>query len=217
MIDLGGDNVPVERIEVAIADPEFNRDFRLEAAGPPDDEGPFDPFWDVHSDTWSRRAGEKQEPMVAQFNEVRASRLRLTVTDHDNPPLAVKSVKFAAPARRVVFARPESPQTEFSLYYGNDKALAPQYDFARNLPLRLDPPPVRASLGSQQANPQHVPEPLPFTERWPWLIYAVLGAVCVVLAGLIVSVGRSAIKEHDSREAIAGASPDSRQRTAEEN
>ena len=41
----------------------------------------------------------------------------------------------------------------------------------------------------------------PFTEQWPWLIYAVLGSVCAVLGVIIASVARTAIAAHDEREA----------------
>jgi hypothetical protein len=34
---------------------------------------------------------------------------------------------------------------------------------------------------------------LPLTERWPWLIYVVLGLVSLVLGVLIVNVARTAI------------------------
>ena len=61
----------------------------------------------------------------------------------------------------------------------------------------LNPPPARAQLEEPQENPQYVPVPPPLTERWPWLIYVVLGLVSLVLGVLIVNVARTAIALHD--------------------
>jgi len=124
----------------------------------------------------------------------------LVVTDNRNPPLRLTAVKAAAPARVVIAKRPESPSGPWRLYFGHPKAEAPNYDFARNLPQKLDPPPDRVSLGPRQANPIYQPEPLPLTERLPWLIYVLLGAAVAVLAALIFNLARVAIQIADLRE-----------------
>ena len=198
IISLGADNVPCEEIEVEIKDSQFVRDYRVEAGGPPDSD---QPFRTAGSGRWRRRAGAPPIPMKAKFTEVRASRLRLIVIDHGNDPLDIRSVNFIAPARQVVFARPEKPEHVFRLYLGNPKAEAPHYDFAGNLPRRLDPSPLRAELNPPKENPAYEPEPLPFTERWPWAIYVVLGSVSVVLGVIILNVAGTAIAVHDSEEA----------------
>jgi hypothetical protein len=204
IIDLGGDDVPCDGIEVEIRDPEFARDYRIERGGPPDSrEG----FRRVASGVWRRRAGEPPEPLEATFKEVRASRLRLVIIDYGNDPLDVRSVEFSAPARQVVFARPEKAQAAVRLYCGNPKAEAPHYDFARNLPEELEPSPWRAELGPRRENPTYVPEPLPFTERWPWAIYAVLGSVSLVLGVIVVTVARTAIAVHDAGEPADVSNP----------
>jgi hypothetical protein len=199
IVDLGGENVPVSRIEVEIADASFVREYRIESAGPPEEYRPWDPFRLVHSGTWQRREGEEPEPMVGEFHEVRAARLRLTVVDHGNAPLDVRGVKFTAAARQIVFPKPESWEEEIRLYYGNPDGLAPNYDFARNLPARLEPEPSRTAFGPQQDNPDYVPEPPPLTERWPWLVYTVLGGASLLLGVLLVSVGRAAVGQHDRK------------------
>jgi hypothetical protein len=197
IIDLGADNVPCSEIEVQIRDPQFVRDYRIEAAGPPDSDRPFRT---AGSGRWQRQVGQPPIGMKAEFREVPASRLRLIVIDHGNDPLDVRSVKFSAPARQLVFARPEKAEGDFRLYFANPKAEAPHYDFARNLPKRLEPPPLRAELGPRETNPVYTPEPLPFTERWPWAIYIVLGSVSLVLGLVILSVARTAIAVHDAHQ-----------------
>lgn len=206
MLDLGGGNVPVSRLTVQIGNPEFVRDYRIEAGPSADEMGPFTRFQFVSGGVWRRRAGEQTGPMVATFPEVRAARLRLTIIDRGNPPLDLQSARYSAAARQVVFARDQlSEDQELRLYYGNPDALPPAYDFARNLPDQLEPPPDRGSLGPEQENPEFVPEPKPFTERWPGAIYAVLTTVAALLAGIVFSVGRRAVRQHDQERGASGA------------
>ncbi len=194
IIDLDGRDIPCSRLRVEIADVEFVRDWHLEAGGPPESKENF--RW-IANGTWQRRAGEPVKPMIAEFDEVKAARLKLVVTDHRNPPLALQQIKAEAAARVVIFSREEATGGTVRLYYGYPKAEAPNYDFARNLPPRLDPPPQRLTLGSRDSNPVFEPEPLPLTERWPWLIYVLLGLAVAALAALILNLARTAIRIHD--------------------
>jgi hypothetical protein len=50
-------------------------------------------------------------------------------------------------------------------------------------------------------NPAYIPTPKALTERFPWLIYAVLVGVSLVLAALIAGLGKSALARHDGRAA----------------
>jgi len=201
VLDLQGNGVPVDRLLVTVADEEFARNWYVEAGGPADGN---ERFQRVASGFWQRRAGERVEDMVAAFgHEVRAARLRLVVTDNRNPPLRLTTVKAAAPARVVIAKRPEAPSGPWRLYFGHPKAEAPNYDFARNLPQKLDPAPDRISLGPRQPNPIYQPEPLPLTERLPWLIYVLLGAAVAVLALFVFNLARVAIRIADLRESAA--------------
>ena len=141
--------------------------------------------------------------MTAAFTEVRASRLRLVITDYRNPPLNIMAVRYIAPVRQLVIPAETNLEKPLRVYFGNPKAEAPHYDFAGNLPPRLDPPPARAALGPRQENPVYTPLPPPLSERLPWLIYVVLGAIGLVLAALIFSVGCAAIAAHDQQQATA--------------
>ena len=103
----------------------------------------------------------------------------------------------------VIAKRAESPAGPWRLYFGNPKAESPNYDFARNLPQRIAPPPDRLTLGARQENPGYEPEPLPLTERLPWLIYVLLSAAVAVLALLIANLARASIQIADLREGTA--------------
>ncbi len=180
-----------------IADTEFVRNYTIEAGGP---EGADADFHTIASGVWRRRAGEPTKPLRSNFSETRAARLRIIVTDNRNSPLQIEQVQYSADARQVVIAAPQASES-YQLYFGNPEADDPNYDFARNLPLRLTPEPSRAQLGAIAMNPIYEPEPLPVTERFPWLIYVVLSIACVVLAGIALSLSRAAITAHDSTEA----------------
>jgi hypothetical protein len=196
VLTLGGEQTPVDELRVSVADREFARDYRIELI----DATPLGTrFVRIDGGVWRRRRDEPPDAMRAEFSEQRADRLRLVVTDNRNPPLNIEKVEYAAAARQVVLATPETRQP-LRLYFGNPEALAPEYDFARNLPERLDPQPARAAVGARRENPDFVPPPLPLTERWPWLVYAVLGGVIVVLTGILASLSRTAIRTHDEVE-----------------
>lgn len=196
IIDLGGRNVPCDRIEVDVDDSEFVRNYRLEFGGPAEGGVPFQVVPSGNG-VWQRRAGYAKQPLTARFGEVRASRFRLIVNDDRNPPLRIQAVRFSAPARQIIFTPPADSSAGLRLYFGNPEAIDPNYDFARNLPPELPAPPRRAALGAVTPNPDFTPPPKPWSERWPWLIYVVLGAASAVLALVIVSVARRAIQLHD--------------------
>ncbi len=126
--------------------------------------------------------------------------MRVTVTDNRNPPLQLESVSYAAAARQVVYA-PQTTTEPLKLYVGNPDAQQPGYDFARNLPEKLEPPPGRASLGTDYPNPEYSPLPLPLTERWPWLIYVVLSLASLVLVAILLSLSRTVIAQYDTDSA----------------
>jgi len=197
IIDLGGNTVPCDRIDCQIADAEFVRNYRIESAATADED---EAFRFIGDGVWRRgKWQDSKKLVVAEFGEVRARRLRLTVTDAGNPPLDLRSVTFSAAARQVVFPHTDTTTSAvLKLYTGDPKAYPPRYDFAGNLPPRLEPPPVRRALGSRQENPAYVPEPKPLSERWPWLIYVVLGTAAAVLGIMIVDLARQAIARHDA-------------------
>ena len=198
IIDLGGKKIPCQLLELTIDDREFVRDYEVQTWNP----RPYgEQFATFHAGTIHRKAGQAIAPVVVEFPELPAERLRLVVIDHGNQPLKLQRVRYGAPARQVVFAWSKDLAQPLRLYYGNPQADAPYYDFARNLPTDLEPTPARAALAQREDNPDYVPPQLPLTERLPWLIYVVLGSVSVLLAGLIVVVGRQAIVLHDAQAA----------------
>lgn len=203
-IGLGAEHVPCSRVTVQVADAEFVRDYRLEAGGPPESR---ERFYQIACGEWHRRAGEAKGDVIGEFSETPAARLRLVVIDHRNQPLQIQAVQVAAPARTIIFARSAELRGPLRLYFGNPQAEKPSYDFDRNLELPLQPAPTRLRPGDRQENPAYQPEPLPLTERLPWLIYVLLGVAVGTLGLLIFSLARAAIALEDTRPTFANVPP----------
>ena len=150
IIELDGDNQPVQKTLVRIRDEQFARDYRIDWAGPV---GSDEPFMYVAGGQWRRRAGEQVRPLEAAFPEIKAARLKIVITDFRNPPLDVESAEVVAAARELVFANDAALKSPMRLYYGNPQATPPHYDLEHNLPLQLDPAPS----GSRLANRTTIP------------------------------------------------------------
>jgi hypothetical protein len=187
-IDLGG-RVPCDRLTLAIDADSFSRPFQIEAVDDPQN------IRLVTSGELTRRIGEQRTPIVIIFDqEEHARKLRLLVTDYSNQTLPVSSITAGAPARQLVFELKEPTNQPLRLFFGNPKATAPHYDFEKDLSARLSSPPLRTTFGAVAANPDYKPEPLPLTERIPWLIYVVLGASGLALALILFSLARTTLR-----------------------
>jgi hypothetical protein len=193
LIDLGARNVPCERLSLRIAEQGFARPYSLAVA---DSDNPTQPFqFDILRRQPDDRSGEVE---IVLRQPVEAHKLRLTIQDASNPPLTIEAVHFSAAARQIVFDVPANLKRPLRLYSGNPNSPPPRYDFASNLPPRLVPSPLRATLADPEANPKYVPPPKPFSERWPWLVDTVLACACALLLGILLVLARTAIRKSDA-------------------
>ena len=202
ILDFGA-SVPCDRLEISVQDEEFARDISLEseslnALG----QTTFTPIYVNENSAWQRRRGEPVVPIVLTFTEVQSQRLRLTIVDYRNKPLTLSSVRGSAAARQIIFERPDDSKLPLKLYFGNQDAETANYDFARNLPEALPVVPVRTTLSTAESNPQYIPSPKAFTERFPALIYIALGSVSLVLGAVIMSLSKAAIANHDATSSV---------------
>lgn len=188
IIDLGA-RVPCDRLTIEVADDSFSRPFQVEVTDDPQD------IRLVAYGELTRRLNEKPQPLTIKFdNEQYARKLRLLITDYNNPMLSISSINASAPARQLFFELKEPNAQPLRLFFGNAKATAPHYDFEKELPARLVAPPVHTTVGNTISNPDYQPEPLPFTERVPWLIYIVLTVSSLALALILFSLARATMR-----------------------
>ena len=185
-IDLGG-TVPLEGLRLDILESGYSRPYRLES-----DDRTYQHPWRIDEGDLDRRAEISAGPVSINFQENSARRLKLTVVDDRNPPLTVQGVSGYGSARQIVFEPKTAAPGPIRLYYGYQKAAAPNYDFASSLGGKLPSEPLRVTLGPQVDNPIYEPEPQPLTERSPRLIYGMLALASVVLLLILKNLARSA-------------------------
>jgi hypothetical protein len=204
----GGYAVPWERLLLDFPEPAFARPYSVRPApttgDPSRDEKPEARWYGfpATSGELRRRGGEPIKPLAVTLPEgTFANRMRLTVTDFRNPPLALAGVTAETAARQVIFDA-TGVQSPLRLYFGNPEATDPRYDFAAELPADITPPPARLALTTgREANPEYRPLPKPLTERLPWLVYVVLTVAGLALAGLLGVLARGAIARADAAAA----------------
>jgi hypothetical protein len=200
-IDLGG-RVPCDRLTLEVDDESFSRPFQIEAVDDPQN------LRLVASGELTRRIGEARRPLVVAFDkEERARKLRLLISDYSNQMLSISSIEPAAPARQLVFELKEAVAQPLRLFFGNPKATEPHYDFEKELPARLSTEAFRAGVGVVVTNPEYTPEPLPLTERIPWLIYVVLATSSLALAIILISLARTSLRAGPQKTSENKTSP----------
>ncbi|MBI3962213.1 MAG: DUF2339 domain-containing protein, partial [Deinococcus sp.] len=130
-----------------IAEPAFDRPVSVEALW--DDEGTF---LGTHRLRRLAPGGEISLPLEVS----QARRVRFTIRNGDDPPLAILGVTLWRVRRGLVFSA--APGQQYQLWYGRPDAPAPEYELER-LPLTTPPAALPlAALGPEQALP---PPPAP--------------------------------------------------------
>ena len=169
-----GTRAPRDRAELTVTDAgPFHRGVTME-------EGSDGKSWShLGSGAIYRIRGE--ESLSLDFPETRKPFQRVCIYQGDDKPVMPTGIRLLGIDRAVTF-RSEAAGT-YWLYYGRASAEAPSYDIARTAGDEF----VTAKAGSlsaREANPAYKPPPapvLPWTERFPGLLYAVLA---VAVAGL---------------------------------
>jgi hypothetical protein len=193
-----------QRLHFEVEDADFARNWELSAE---EDDMTFRP---LTQGEWRRRPGAAKAPLEIDLPmDVLAKRLRLQIVDDRNKSLNITSATYTAAVRRVIFARADVT-APLRLYFGNPTAPSPNYDFARNLPEALAPPPARGVLAegfdknglAAEKNPDYQPVPKPWTERWPWAVYLILSTACLVLLAILALLARDALARADQAETV---------------
>lgn len=193
-LDFGYENLPVSRIEISAADSNFHRSVtvlvpRLRGTTSLPSKG--DVEW--------RKAGEgtvwrfttdkfKGEQTHFSIPEIRAGKLRIKVSNYDNPPLKDVKLRVYGIKHEIFFPAGAGARASRRLYYGNAGAKSPRYDLSKTSKY-LDKSNADAySLGNRTANPEYIPpaDKRPWTERYPAAFWTVLVLACLVLGWIMV-------------------------------
>jgi len=187
IIDLGW-RTPCDQLSLVIADDSYSRPFQVEVI----DDNQNARI--IATGELTRHAGEDPKRVIVFNQEENARQLRLQITDYSNPTLDIKAIEASAPARELVFELKEPPSERLRLFVGNANVTAPHYDFEKELPALLSKQPKNSDITDLVANREYKPEPLPLTERVPWLIYVVLAASSIALGFVLFSLARTATR-----------------------
>ncbi|QQR79144.1 MAG: DUF3999 family protein [Candidatus Moraniibacteriota bacterium] len=178
VIDEGSEGIPASRVKLEIDEKNFNRSVIVESG---DDRVTWRRLGQDYIFRYAtpRFFGEKTE---VTFPETFDRYLRLRILDYDDQSLTLGTLRLASLYREVVF---EAKQAGiFSVYFGNPGAHRPVYDFEQYVAY-LDPSSATEAVsGARYVNAAYVAPvapPLPFSERYPYLLP---GALILFVASL---------------------------------
>jgi len=202
--DLAYRHLPVSEIELDVADNAFYRYVTIQGRDEAtrkvkiDSEDNRQRFREVEvvwkgivSGTiyrYPEASGKKREKLVLNVPSGRRiyRYLKIVVSNYDDKPLVINSTSAKMIADNIVF--PMQDDIAPTLYVGSPSAGRPRYDLAQRLNNPLQVKARTANIGAVINNPlfgQVEAKPLAWTEKHKVLLWIIMGAVVVVLAGFI--------------------------------
>lgn len=182
-IDLMQSGIPTTKLVLSTKNKNFNRSVALYASFNNEDWRRVDYAYIFRYDT-PRFKGEN---LVLDFFEVNEQYLKLVIDNQDNAPITISKVVTYSIYHEIVFEAETGKA--YKVFYGNQKAKWPQYDFEKYFQY-LDLSNVnQVDLSEERANPGYVDlsiaPPDPRSEKIPWLMPAALLSACAILLLMI--------------------------------
>jgi len=175
-LDLGRPNLPVDELRIAARTPRYERSVVISGS----DDGRR--FIRLAGGRLFAFAGSRSAPIAV---DARQRYLRIEVDNGDDRPL--RGIRVGARSRsRALLVEGGRPRP-YVLLYGNPRARAPSYDFARLPAIALGlQQAVGVRLGAERVNPRYEPPPddRSFTARNPRLVQAALALAALALAAV---------------------------------
>ncbi|MBV9939963.1 MAG: DUF3999 family protein [Acidobacteriaceae bacterium] len=169
LFDLGFEDLPYDRLDISTGPGVFSRDVEVFVSNDRNN-------WFLAGGGVLLRTAERTQLSI-QVQEQWSRYIKLNIFNGDDAPLPVQGVTLQGFRRTVQF--PATAPGPYWLYLGNAAAKEPSYDFARLTPAVSNAKAV--SLGRSESNQQYQAPAMPWTDRYPYLLYAVLiGAVAVM-------------------------------------
>ncbi len=151
IVILSLDNVPLTKLTLLTDDSNFSRSVRLEGCDNPSSSMSWK---HVACTTLTKiRMGKfsQNSTSINISNAVRHKYYRLTITNHDSPPLTIRSVKAEGEVHEVVFFCKDS--MIYSMLYGGTISTLPKYDIFDVLRRTDGEDTDSYSLGDEEKNP----------------------------------------------------------------
>jgi Protein of unknown function (DUF3999) len=182
VLDLRYENLPADFLTIDSPEENFSRMVEIQAGNDLKlwENAQQGDFYRFRTDKYS------VEKKTLRFPEVRYRYLKLAVYNHDDPPLKLAAFEVQGVEEDLVCRT--QPDRSYSLYYGNQQAHAPRYDFERLRNYLSLETISRVRLGSEIENSSFRPSSpkRPWTERQPVLFWGVLILMVFGLGAYIV-------------------------------
>lgn len=169
---------PLDRLVISTAERNFQRSVEVQVKLDKGDWQPWAQGTIFNFDTPTMHESQ----LAVEMPEIAAREFRLVFRNLDSPPLSITSVNGEGYRRLLVFK--QQADRKLYLFWGNPLAQRPQYDLdgfiAKQRPEELP----MAHFGQPRPNTRFAGSTarLPFTERYRFLLYAV---IAMAIAGLI--------------------------------
>lgn len=173
--DLASTTIPVAELNFETSQPEFYRAVRVQTSF---DQKEWQPAGGGEIFRYASGAATEESLRVRCYETWGARYWRVEILNASDAPLSTVRMSVAMSLRFVLF-RPRENRT-YRLLYGNDRASAPQYDFARTLRIQPNEVLQHLNLGPEEVTSNYA-DPRPFTERHPNLLWFALGIAIVLL------------------------------------
>jgi hypothetical protein len=182
-VDLASKNVPTSSIVLSISDTNFKRDVTLLSANVDEPkeykEIMTTSIYSIRTSRFSRSNTSIEYPTV------QARYLKIIISNESNPPLTVTGVTVSGVPRKITFSA--DTDTDYTLYFGNTRVKSPLYDIAKVFSYIDRSSFLPVSLGPIIENPDYIPgSDLPVTERYPWILWAAIGLMILIIGGIII-------------------------------
>ncbi|MES2470712.1 MAG: DUF3999 family protein [Patescibacteria group bacterium] len=125
----------------------------------------------------------KGERLDVEYSEQRARYIRISIYNGDDAPVPLSSQATFYESPRVLLFDALG-ERNFTLFYGNKKAVPPQYDLSRFAQYVTFEGATRGKLGVERLNSTYSPDLPPITESNPYLLTIILVVLVLVVLGL---------------------------------
>jgi hypothetical protein len=174
-LDLGSTTIPVAELNFETDQKEFYRAVRIQTSL---DQKEWQPAGGGEIFRYASSGSTEESLRVRCYETWGARYWRVETLNASDAPLSSVRMSVAMSLRFVLF-RPRENRA-YRLLYGNDRASAPQYDFARTLRIQPNEVLQHLNLSPEEATTNYA-DPRPFTERHPNLLWLALGIAIVLL------------------------------------
>ncbi len=186
--DLGSTTIPAAELDFETGQPEFYRAVRIQTSL---DQKEWQPAGGGEIFRYAAGGGMEESLRVRCYETWGARYWRVQILNASDAPLSSVRLSLAMSLRFVLF-RPRENRA-YRLLYGNERASAPQYDFARTQRIQPNEALLHLNLGPEETTTNYA-DPRPFTERHPNLLWIALG----VAIGLLGYAALRAMRTPDS-------------------